>query len=72
MEKIIDSYSKRTGEKWMYQKQMYSSEKESIDGPEIIEDIDVDVDRSLLEKNYRYLNGLPLRFGEIWKKEQQK
>ena len=72
MEKIIDSYSKRTGEKWMYQKQKYSSEKESKDEPEITEDIDVDVDRSLLDKNYRCLNGLPLRCGVIWKKVQQK
>lgn len=72
MEQIINSYNNRTGEKWMYKKQKNSTEKESIDEPEIIEDIDVDVDRSLLDKNYRYLNGLPLRFGEIWKKVQQK
>ena len=72
MEQIINSYNNRTGEKWMYQKKKNSTEKESIDESEIIEDIDVDDDRSLLDKNYRYLNGLPLRFGEIWKKAQQK
>jgi len=72
MEQIINSYNNRTGEKWMYKKQKNSNEKESIDEPEIIEDIDVDVDRSLLDKNYRCLNGLPLRCGVIWKKVQQK